>query len=398
MMKISLFGYGKTNKALAKRLAPCDIYDDCFSEDSSDELGNRLLNPRHFSAKNSELEVATPGIPPNHPLILQAKNLISEYDIFAASMPFSIWISGTNGKTTTTEMLAHLLAPKGAQCGGNIGTPLAELDERASMWILETSSFTLHYTRFARPNLYLLLPLSEDHISWHGSYEAYVEAKLKPLKMMRDKEIAIVPKQFLNTPTSCELIGYEDSRHLAQIMGIAVAKIAFKEPFLLDSLLALSAYKILYGEIPYDSIKGFQIGAHKLFEFFDSANRLWVDDSKATNVDASIAALKRYQNMGIRIILGGDDKGADLSPLFERLKNLRANVYAIGSNARKIATFCEESKIPYEICNTLKTAVEKIKTELKIGEVALLSPAAASLDQFSSYKERGERFCEYARS
>ncbi|MGP1449521.1 MAG: UDP-N-acetylmuramoyl-L-alanine--D-glutamate ligase [Wolinella sp.] len=397
-MKISLFGYGKTNKALAKRLAPCDIYDDSFSEESSDYYGNRLLNPACFKPEVSDLEITTPGIPPSNKLIKQAKNLVSEYDIFATSMPYSIWISGTNGKTTTTEMLQHLLSPHGSVYGGNIGIPLAELDEQAKIWILETSSFTLHYTRFAHPNLYLLLPISEDHISWHGSYKAYIESKLKPLRMMRDKEIAIVPKRFLDTATNCELIGYNDSFELAKTMGIDTEKITLKEPFLLDAILALSTYKILFGEIPYEHMSNFKIGAHKLEEFFDTHGRLWVDDSKATNIDASIAALKRYRDKRIHIILGGDDKGAELVPLFDFLKSLNVIVYAIGSNTQRISTLCDATMISHQVCEVLENAVEKIKKNLKPGEVALLSPAAASLDQFSSYKERGELFQKYALS
>lgn len=396
MMRISLFGYGKTNQALAAKLAPCDIYDDKFTESKVDSYGNRLLPSGDFKPETSDLEIITPGLPPSHPLARQARNLTSEYDYFASVMPYSLWVSGTNGKTTTTEMLHHLFAPHGAQCGGNIGTPLADLSPEAKLWILETSSFTLHYTQRATPNLYLLLPLSEDHISWHGSYEAYVSAKLSPLARLRDKEVAIVPRRFASTPTRGEIIAYEDSEELARRFGIELEKIAFSEPFLLDAVMALAAYKILFDEIPYERINEFRIGAHKLEEFYDSKGRLWVDDSKATNVDAALAALKRYESRPIHLVLGGDDKGADLSPLFEALKSCEVKIYAIGSNALKVARLAEESGVACEVCELLGRAVERIKESLQSGEVALLSPAAASLDQFSSYKERGDSFKRYA--
>ena len=108
-------------------------------------------------------------------------------------MPFSIWISGTNGKTTTTQMLTHLLEKRGAVSGGNIGTPLADLDTEASIWVLESSSFTLHHTHLASPDIYLLLPITPDHLDWHGTPEQYEADKLKPLLTMKEGELALVP-------------------------------------------------------------------------------------------------------------------------------------------------------------------------------------------------------------
>lgn len=396
MMKLSLFGYGKTNRAIAERFAPCDIYDDSFEESGVDSLGNRLLPPRLFDPESSDVEVTTPGIPPHHPLIQGARHLQSEYDFFADSIPYSIWISGTNGKTTTTEMIQHLLAPKGSECGGNIGTPLAKLNPKAPIWVLETSSFTLHYTQKAKPNLYLLLPISEDHISWHGSYEAYIKAKLKPLGALKEKEVAIIPKRFLGTPTRGTLIGYEDTAELIDYFGMEREKIGFLEPFLMDAVMALAVYKILFDEIPYERLNEFKIGAHKIEEFTDGLGRLWVDDSKATNVDAANEAVKRYEGRFVHLILGGDDKGADLTPLFELLEGRSLQIYAIGSNALKIERLAKERGIACKVCERLEKAVEAIRQNLKANEVALLSPAAASLDQFSSYKERGDSFKRYA--
>jgi UDP-N-acetylmuramoylalanine--D-glutamate ligase len=129
-------------------------------------------------------------------MVKKANNIQSDYDLVYKDMPFSIWISGTNGKTTTTQMCQYLLKDKGSVCGGNIGTPVTLLDKNAPIWILETSSFTFHYTNIAKPNLYILLPISEDHITWHGSFEEYKKAKLKPLDMMLEGEIAIIPEEF----------------------------------------------------------------------------------------------------------------------------------------------------------------------------------------------------------
>merc|ERR1711916_393510 len=108
---------------------------------------------------------------------------------------FTIWISGTNGKTTTTQMIHHLLEEDGFYCGGNIGTPLAEISKEGKL-LLETSSFTLHYTNIVKPNIYILLPISDDHLSWHGTFEEYEQSKLKPLLMMDENDIAIIPAKY----------------------------------------------------------------------------------------------------------------------------------------------------------------------------------------------------------
>ncbi|MDR2080385.1 MAG: UDP-N-acetylmuramoyl-L-alanine--D-glutamate ligase [Campylobacteraceae bacterium] len=390
-MILSLFGYGITTKAIAKKFAPnCLIYDDKFKENSQDEFGNKLLMCDNYDANISDVDIPSPGFLPNHRLIKKAKHLTSEYDFF--DMPPSVWISGTNGKTTTTQMLKYLLASHGAIEGGNIGNPLANLDKNAPLWILETSSFTLHYTNRAAPEIYLLLPVRPDHISWHGSFEEYERAKLKPLLNMAEGSVAVIPKKYVNITSNAMLIGYENSIDLAETMGIDTGKINIKEPFLLDALLALSAAKILFDKADIDKINTFKIDRHKLEEFRDKRGRLWVNDTKGTNIDATIEALKRYRDKEILIVLGGDDKGVDLTRLFENMRDLNIEIFAIGSNCKKIMNFCAAIGKGVHECKTLDTAVKEIDKRLDKNGVGLLSPAAASLDQFSSYIERGELF------
>ncbi|MGE4472589.1 MAG: UDP-N-acetylmuramoyl-L-alanine--D-glutamate ligase, partial [Sulfuricurvum sp.] len=124
---IACFGYGKTTRAIAKAFGPCTFFDDKITVPSTDEEGNFLKPVTEFDTRLFTHEIPSPGFPPSHTLIQQASHLISEYDFFAPTMPFSIWISGTNGKTTTTQMVEYLLSDKGAISGGNIGTPLAEM-------------------------------------------------------------------------------------------------------------------------------------------------------------------------------------------------------------------------------------------------------------------------------
>ncbi len=392
---MTLFGYGITTKAIAQKFGNCKIYDDKFSALTTDKLGNEFHPSENFDPEVMDLEVTSPGIPPSHPLIQKAKHLVSEYDLFAPDMPFSIWISGTNGKTTTTAMTQALLEKRGSIAGGNIGTPLANLDQEAPIWILETSSFTLHYTNIASPNLYILLPITPDHVSWHGEFEDYEKAKLKPLDTMREGEVAIIPKKYAHYPTLAMKVTYESAKDLADYFDIDIEKVDFKEPFLTDALLAIAADKILFDEIDYKTINSFQIGAHRVEEFTDSKGRIWVNDSKATNADATIAALSSYHDKKILLILGGDDKGADLSSLFEVLKNLNVEIFTIGSNADKLSAFATAIKKPVYKCETLDNAVIMIDKNYHDDAIALLSPSAASLDQFPSYAKRGEDFLQF---
>lgn len=399
MMKISLFGYGKTTQAIAKNLVnkfgPFDIYDDHFQEENKDEWGNRLLNPKKFDEKLSELEIPSPGFPPNHTLIKKAKNLQSEYDFFYDAMPKSIWISGTNGKTTTTQMATHLLSHVGAVMGANVGFPLAELDLNAKIWILETSSFTLHYTHTAKPEIYALLPISADHLSWHGNFENYAKDKLSVLERMNECDIAILPEIYAKTPTKAYIISYKDEFDLAQKMNINIEKISFKSPFLLDAVMALSIEKILLDTLNYELLNHFVMEKNKLEELQDNQGRLWVNDTKATNENAVMAALKRYKNKKIHLIIGGDDKGVDLSTLFDFMKDFNIELYAIGVSTQKMLDYALKANLKAHKCEFLENAVQEISKTLKNNEVALLSPACASLDQFSSYAQRGEKFKEY---
>lgn len=399
-MKRSLFGYGGTTKAIAKS-GGWHIYDDKFSSPSSDEWGNVLLPVSEFDPASSELEITSPGIAPSHTLTKSALNLISEYDFFADTKPFKIWISGTNGKTTTSKMTQHLLNEHGSVLGGNVGTALAMLDMNAKIWILETSSFTMHYTKYAVPGLYMLLPITPDHESWHGGFRAYEEAKLKPLLSMQEGSVAVVPEVYRpwveQNGTLAYIIYYNDELDIAKAAMVNPDEVKFKTPFLIDALFALLAQRILFDSANVDLLNSFVIEAHKLEELTDSCGRMWVNDTKATNIDASVQALRRYKDARVHLILGGDDKGVDMAPLFDEMVGIFSDisqvaVYNIGSNASKLDALCAKFNIVSKRCDSINVAVSEIDKALKVGEVALLSPAAASLDQFSSYAERGDTF------
>lgn len=413
MKNTSIFGFGVTAKAILNFLntqgQKCFVFDDAFEYDANarvDDFGNVFLSSKLFDPKKSKLEITSPGIPPTHSLIVQAKHLVGEYDYFYDLFskdfcPRVIWISGTNGKTTTTEMLAMLLNGYGALSGGNNGVPLACLyAQKSLLWVLETSSFSTHYVQRACPDLYILLPVKQDHISWHGSFKAYVEAKLKPLRLMKKGSYAIIPEDFKNAAEVSNFQGeiflYKDSASLKDFLGIKNGEIHFDEPFLLDGLLALTASKILFDKKNIDLLNTFKIGKHKVEEFYDKKGRLWVDDSKGTNVDATLEAIKHYRGKKIFLILGGDDKGAIQTPIFELIKELDVEIFPIGSNQNTLIQLAKDYGVKTYFCHgELQKAVLKIKNLLGQNDVALLSPAAASLDQFSSYKHRGEMFKKY---
>ena len=415
-MKPSLFGYGITTRAIAKALGGgATFFDDRTARPFTDEEGNNILPSHLFDPDASELEVTTPSLKPDHPLIRSAKHLLSEYDYILASeysplfgekssasperqKPFTIWISGTNGKTTTTQMLTHLLEKWGAVSGGNIGTPLAALDPDAPIWILESSSYTLHYTKTASPGIYLLLPITPDHLDWHGTEEAYESDKLRPLLTMREGELALLPGGLDLPGTDAFVVEYDSMEFIAEYFNIDPDKIDFKAAFLEDAMLALAITRVLFDEVDYDLINSFRLDANRQEEFHDAAGRLWVNDTKATNIDAAVQALKAYHDHHIHLIAGGDDKGVDLAPFFEAMQQFDLTLYTIGSNEEKQLALAKEHHIDSKACHTLEEAVGEIDKAMKENDVALLSPAAASFDQFKSYKHRGEVFKQSVQS
>jgi UDP-N-acetylmuramoylalanine--D-glutamate ligase len=288
-------------------------------------------------------------------------------------------------------MVTHLLATRGAMSGGNIGTPLALLDREAPIWVLESSSFTLHHTANVFPNIYLLLPITPDHLDWHGSTQAYEDAKLKPLLGMREGEMALIPKGLKVPQTNAFVVEYDSNEFLAHYFAIDASKINFRGAFLQDALLALAVTKVLFDEIDYEAINNFRVDAHRQEEIRDKEGRIWINDSKATNIDATIQAIATFDERLIHLILGGDDKGVELDILFEAMpKTIR--LYAIGSNTQKLMTLAQKYELEAFACHTLDRAVDAIAQALTKEEIALLSPAAASKDQFKSYIDRGEQF------
>jgi len=150
--------------------------------------------------------------------------------------------------------------------------------------------------------------------------------------------------------------------------------------------------------VDYDAINAFTLDHHRQEEIYDHQGRRWVNDSKATNLDAAIQAVKTYEDRFIHLIVGGNDKGADLSPLFELIANKEVHLYTIGANSDKLAKLAKAFHITFTPCKTLENAINTIAQTLTPDQVALLSPAAASFDQFNSYQHRGEEFLKFVKN
>ena len=214
--------------------------------------------------------------------------------------------------------------------------------------------------------------------------------------MMKEGDCVIIPKKYENVPTSAMKITYETNEDLAEYFDIDIEKVNFKGAFLQDALLALGVSKILFDECDYELINSMKLDAHRQEEVIAKNGQLWVNDSKATNLDATLQAILVYKDRPLSLILGGDDKGVDLKPLFEELKDLDIKVYAIGSNEDKLVQLCKDYNIKCFGMKTLESTCRNIKESKDIKRVVLLSPAASSLDQFSSYGQRGDEFKKFA--
>ena len=213
------------------------------------------------------------------------------------------------------------------------------------------------YTYIASPDIYLLLPITPDHLDWHGTPEQYEADKLKPLLTMKEGELALVPKG-LNLPkTDAFVVEYDSKAFLCEYFNLNASKLNYKGAFLEDALLSLAITKVLFDETDYDLLNTFKRDAHRQEEIKDSKGRLWVNDSKATNLDATLQAVKGYAEHHIHLILGGDDKGVDLTPLFEVMKPLNLTLYTIGANNSKLLSLAKAYSIDTVESNTIKTAI-----------------------------------------
>ncbi len=377
--------------------------------------------------RDQDLIVVSPGVPNNVPALANARKMgtpvIGEIELAAQFLQGQvIAITGSNGKTTTTTLTGEVIAAGGLQSlvGGNIGTPAITFVDQSSpeTWVvLEISSFQLETIETFKPRIASILNITPDHLDRHGSMEAYIAAKARIFENQTEKDFAVLN---MDDPT-CVALGknlkpqvYWFSRKAEVARGtfvrngkilfrnangerelLSVEDITLKGAHNLENVLAAAAMGTLAGVEPAKvrrAVKDFKAVEHRLEYTATIRGVQYFNDSKATNVDATIKALESFPG-NIHLILGGKDKGSDYSVLNELLKARVTRVYTIGAAAQKI-----ESQIAgaTEItpAGTLDQAVRKASEYAQAGDIVLLAPACASFDQFQSYEQRGRVFKE----
>jgi len=334
------------------------------------------------------LVVKSPGVPGEAPLVSAARErgipVWSEIELASRLLPNPILgVTGTNGKTTTAEWLGFIL---GAPVAGNVGRALSELDGELGpdeLVVVELSSFQLEDIVRFRPQIAVLLNLEPDHLDRHGSFEAYRAAKLRIFENQTESDTAVVPRDL-------------DHKVRARRVEFAADDPLPAEPALRglhnrENAAAATAAARAAGATNEQIARGlreFNGVPHRL-ELVGERNGVgYVNDSKATNVAATLRALAAYEDTPVRLILGGSRKGEEFAPLAAALgPNIRA-VYVIGETAVELAR-----AIPDTIqAGDLVTAVDRAAAAAQPGEVVLLSPACASYDQFRDFEQRGEEF------
>lgn len=367
-----------------------------------------------------DLVVPSPGVPWNLPQMEAARGagvrVAGEVEIAAGELRGrTIAITGSNGKTTTTALVGHLLRQAGRNTvvAGNIGTPLLEIADRSTddQWnVLELSSFQLEASSTFRPDVALILNVTPDHLDRHGTFENYAAAKARILRAQGEHDVAILNAddatcRSLEPQVRGRLRRFSRETRLdsgAWVAGgaivvdgreVASANLPIRGAHNLENALAAALAASDSGVSDTDISKGlqsFEAVEHRL-EFVRKVRGVgYYNDSKATNVDATLKAVDAFES-GLWIILGGRDKNSDYRPLIAPLSQRAKQVLLIGEAAAIIREQLGDA-LPLQDCGTLERAVTTAHAEAVAGDTVLLSPACASFDQFTSYGERGRAF------
>jgi len=339
-----------------------------------------------------ETVIKSPGVPAEAPLVAAARSrgipIWSELELGSRLLPNPILgVTGTNGKTTTSELLGVML---GAPVAGNVGRALTDLDGKVEpeAWIVcEVSSFQLEDVHEFRPRVAVLLNLEPDHLDRHGSLEAYRDAKLRIFEKQGDGDIAVVPIGFGDIPGDAARVEFEPSDSLP-----AEPKIpgAHNRENAAAATAAARAVGIDESRIA-EALETFPGVAHRLELVAESGGVRYVNDSKATNTGAARRALTAY-DAPLHVILGGRGKGESYSELALDLARQARRTYLVGEAANDLAVALELAGVQHEQSGDLETAVRSAAKKARPGEIVLLSPACASYDQFRDFEERGDAF------
>ena len=378
-------------------------------------------NERTF--RDQDLIVVSPGVPSDQPQLQHARALgipvIGEVELASRFLQGKIIaITGSNGKTTTTTLVGEILAKSGKKTlvGGNIGMPVISLVGQSSpdhLLVLEISSFQLETIQQFRPWIAAILNITPDHLDRHHTFQAYLEAKARIFENQQASDFSLLNADDANLAplkTKGQLwwfsrrkpvengayldkdeIVFRSSGGVRPVLSIR--EIQLKGAHNLENVLAAVCVGMLAG-CPADRVRQavaeFGGVEHRLEPVATIHGVAYFNDSKATNVDATIKALESFSG-NIHIILGGKDKGSDYTVLAPLLRERTKSVYLIGAAADKIASQIQgAARIVHS--GTLDRAVRQAFESATVGDVVLLAPACASFDQFENYEQRGRIF------
>ena len=377
--------------------------------------------------RGQDLIVVSPGVPVDAPPLLQARAsgepVIGEIELAALYLPAPIVaITGANGKTTTTTLVGDILAAGGfpIAVGGNIGTPAISLVAQATrdtIVVLEVSSFQLETIQTFRPKVAVILNITPDHLDRHRTFQAYVDAKARIFENQKSSDFAVLNEddptcQTLSGRTRAQVFWFSRKKEVQQGAYVRDGKILFRDvqsqreiiqvseiplkgAHNIENVLAGVCAGALLGCEPGQirkAIQNFKAVEHRLEYVATIKGVEYFNDSKATNVDATIKALESFPR-NIHLILGGKDKGSDYTVLNDLLRERVKRVYTIGAAAEKIESHIKGAA---EIIHaeTLENAIHRAAAGALPGDIVLLAPACASFDQFQSYNHRGRVFKE----
>jgi UDP-N-acetylmuramoylalanine--D-glutamate ligase len=339
-----------------------------------------------------ETLIKSPGVPGEASLVAAARArgipVWSEIELGSRLLGNPIiGVTGTNGKTTTSELLGVML---GAPVAGNVGRALSDLDGRiepGEVVVCEVSSFQLEDVHEFKPHVALLLNLEPDHLDRHGSIDAYRAAKLRIFENQDEGDVAVVPVGFDDIPGSAERIEFEPSDPLPAeplIPGMHNRE---------NAAAATAAARALgiRNERIAEALETFPGVAHRLEPVAEVGGVRYVNDSKATNTAAARRAVTAYDEP-LHVIVGGRGKGESYTELALDMAGRVRRAYLIGETAAALAVALELAGVDHEVSGDLETAVRTAAKNAKPGEVVLLAPACASYDQFHDFEERGDAF------
>lgn len=374
-----------------------------FAADKGIDMQVGEHTPEQFAGV--DLVVVSPGVPVRkmgHLLgDMPERKVVSELELASwfVSEPI-LAVTGTNGKTTTVSLCGHILREAGKRVfvGGNIGTPLSEYllgGERADILVLEVSSFQLQNCRTFKPHVGVLLNFSANHLDYHESMEEYLEAKLKLFARQTEQDLAIAP---LNMKDELEARGFTKAKRIyyvpsnrfegARLLGV------HNKANMEAAWLACRAFGVSDDQARA-AVMSFKPLSHRIEPVIETGGVLFVDDSKATTIDAMAAAITAFDRP-VRLLAGGVWKGGDVAALVPLLKDRVKSVGLFGK-AREVFEGAWQGHVPLFWEPTLEPAVKRLYAEAQPGDVILLSPATASFDLYKDYKARGDDFQRIAR-